>query len=83
MRVGTNPSPGMRCFQTQRIARVSRKEPKIKRPTHRFLSSTGRVFGRSFFPLFALTIIVGVIFWGPWISLAFTVVAIAAALRLI
>jgi general stress protein CsbA len=47
------------------------------------LSSTALIFGRSFFPLFAVAIILGVIVWGPWISLAVTVVAIAAALRLL
>lgn len=48
-----------------------------------FLSRIGLVFGRSLFPLFALTIIVGATLWGPWVSLAVTVTAIAAALRLI
>jgi len=59
------------------------KRRNIKRPTRGFLSSTALIFGRSFFPLFAVAIILGVIVWGPWISLAVTVVAIAATLRLL
>jgi hypothetical protein len=47
------------------------------------LSRTALVFGRSFFPLFAIVIILGAALWGPWVSLGVTVVAIAAALRLI
>jgi hypothetical protein len=39
------------------------------------------VFGRSFFPLFAIAIIAGATLWGPWVSLGVTVIAIAAALR--
>ena len=46
-----------------------------------YVSPVGLVFGRSFFPLFAIVIIVGVALWGPWVSLGVTVVAIAAALR--
>ena len=48
-----------------------------------FLSRTGTVFGRAFFPLFAIAIIVGTVLWGPWVSLGVTVIAIAAALRLL
>ena len=29
----------------------------------------GTLIGRSFFPLAALVIVVGVIWWGPWVSL--------------
>ena len=46
-------------------------------------SQTALIFGRSFFPLFAIVIILGAALWGPWVSLGVTVVAIAAALRLI
>ena len=46
-----------------------------------FVSRTALVFGRSFFPLFAIAIIVGAAIWGPWVSLGVTVIAIAAALR--
>ena len=42
---------------------------------------TGLVLGRSFFPLFAIAIILGAALWGPWVSLGVTVIAIAAALR--
>jgi hypothetical protein len=48
-----------------------------------FLSRTGMVFGRAFFPLFAIAIIMGTALWGPWVSLGVTVIAIAAALRLL
>jgi len=44
-------------------------------------SRTALIFGRSFFPLFAVVIILGAALWGPWVSLGVTVVAIAAALR--
>ena len=47
------------------------------------MSRTGVVFGRSFFPLFAIVIIVGATLWGPWVSLAASVIAIAVVLRLI
>jgi hypothetical protein len=53
------------------------------RLSHRFMSKTAHVFGRSFFPLFAIVIIAGMALWGPWVSLAFTALAITAALRLI
>jgi hypothetical protein len=48
-----------------------------------FFSKTRQVLGRSFFPLFAITVIAGAMLWGPWVSLAVTVMAVAAALRLI
>jgi hypothetical protein len=48
-----------------------------------FLPRTGMFFGRAFFPLFAIAIIVGTALWGPWVSLGVTVIAIAAALRLL
>jgi hypothetical protein len=48
----------------------------------RVLSSrTALIFGRSFFPLFAIVVILGAALWGPWVSLGVTVVAIAVALR--
>lgn len=55
----------------------------MERLSHAFFSHTVLVFGRSFFPLFAIAIIAGAALWGPWVSLAATVVAIAASLRLI
>jgi hypothetical protein len=55
----------------------------LKRLSHAFLSQAGLIVGRSFFPLFAIVIIVGAMLWGPWVSLAITVIAFAAALRLI
>jgi len=51
--------------------------------SHEFLSRTRQALGRSFFPLLAIAIIAGAMLWGPWVSLAVTVVAVAAALRLI
>jgi hypothetical protein len=53
------------------------------RPSLGFLSKARQVLGRSFFPLFAIAVIAGAMLWGPWVSLAVTVMAVAAALRLI
>ena len=55
----------------------------LRRLSRTFLSQTRLVFGRSFFPLFAIAIIAGATLWGPWVSLAVTVLAVAAALRLL
>jgi hypothetical protein len=60
---------------------LSGKECSMDRPPHTFLSRTGLVFGRSFFPLFAIAMIAGAAVWGPWVSLGVTAVAIAAVLR--
>lgn len=54
----------------------------MRRLSLTFLSQTGLVFGRSFWPLFAIAVIAGATLWGPWVSLAVTVLAITAALRL-
>jgi uncharacterized membrane protein YdjX (TVP38/TMEM64 family) len=48
-----------------------------------FLSQTALVFGRSFWPVFAIAVIAGTILWGPWVSLAITALAVTAALKLI
>jgi hypothetical protein len=53
----------------------------MRRLSHTFLSQTGLVFGRSFCPLFAIAVIAGATLWGPWVSLAITVLAVTAALR--
>jgi hypothetical protein len=53
------------------------------RLSHGFFSTARLVLGRSFFPLFAIAVISGAMLWGPWVSLAVTVMAVAAALRLI
>jgi len=53
----------------------------MERLTRATLSRTGLALGRSFFPLFAIAIIMGATLWGPWVSLGATVIAIAAALR--
>jgi hypothetical protein len=54
----------------------------MRRLTHAFLSQTGLLFGRSFWPLFAIAVIAGAMLWGPWVSLAITVLAVNVALRL-
>jgi hypothetical protein len=61
----------------------SGKELNMERLSHGLLSKTRLVLGRSFFPLFAIVVIAGTMLWGPWVSLAATVLAVAAALRLI
>jgi hypothetical protein len=48
---------------------------------NRLVSHTAAIFGRSFCPLFAITIIAGTMLWGPWATLAITVLTICAALR--
>jgi hypothetical protein len=55
----------------------------MTRPSQTFLSQTGQVFGRSFWPLFAITVIAGAMLWGPWVSLAITALAVTLALRLL
>jgi len=55
----------------------------MRRLSHTFLSQTGFAFGRSFWPLFAIVVIAGAMLWGPWVSLAITVLAVTAALRLL
>jgi hypothetical protein len=70
-----------KTFRTRH--RLRGKERKIDRLGRTFLSQASHVIGRSFFPLFAITIIAGVTIWGPWVSLTFTIIAIAAALRLL
>jgi hypothetical protein len=59
------------------------KDRNISRRSQAFLSETRLVFGRSFFPLFAIVIIAGSALWGPWVSLAVTALAVTAALRLL
>ena len=68
-------------LQTTPQPSLSGKEFIMGRRARAFLSQTALVFGRSFFPLFAIAIIVGAALWGPWVSLGVTIVAIAAALR--
>ena len=53
----------------------------MERHSHAILPRIGLVFGRSFFPLFAIVVIIGAALWGPWVSLGVTVIAIAIALR--
>lgn len=55
----------------------------MNRLSHALLSQARLIIGRSFFPLFAIVIIVGMALWGPWVSLAITALAVVAALRLI
>lgn len=58
-----------------------RKERSMDRSFRTLLSGTLSVFGRSFFPLCAIVVIVGTALWGPWVSLGVTVLAVGAALR--
>jgi hypothetical protein len=64
-------------------ANLEGKKREMRRLSHTLLSQTGLAFGRSFWPLLAIVVIAGAMIWGPWVSLAITVVAVAAALRLI
>ena len=68
-------------LQTTPQPSLSGKELTMGRLLRTYVSPIGLVFGRSFFPLFAIVIIVGVALWGPWVSLGVTVIAIATALR--
>jgi hypothetical protein len=73
----------LRCYKQSEQLNLRVKERNMKRLSHAFLSKARLVLGRSFFPLFAITIIAGAMLWGPWVSLGITALAIAAALRLI
>jgi hypothetical protein len=68
-------------IQTTPQPSLSGKELTMRRLLRTYLSRISLVLGRSFFPLFAIVIIVGAALWGPWVSLGVTVIAIAAALR--
>ena len=48
---------------------------------HKFFVPLGLALGRSLCPLFAIVVILGSTLWGPWVSLAITLVATAASLR--
>ena len=50
---------------------------------HSFLLQSGLVLGRSFWPFFAIVVIVGAMLWGPWVSLAITVAAVTVAMRML
>jgi len=71
----------LRCFRYCPQQSLSGKELNMERLARAIVSRTGLVLGRSFFPLFAIAIILGAALWGPWVSLGATVIAIAAALR--
>jgi hypothetical protein len=53
----------------------------MERRSRTFLSQTAFAFGRSFWPLFAIAVIVGATVWGPWVSLAITALTVIAAMR--
>jgi hypothetical protein len=55
----------------------------MKRRAHTFVSNAGLMMGRSFCPLFAIAIIGGAMFWGPWVSLGITVLAFVTAMRFV
>jgi uncharacterized membrane protein YdjX (TVP38/TMEM64 family) len=71
------------CLRYSAQLNLIGKELNLRGPSLAFLSQIGPVFGRSFFPLFAIAIIAGATLWGPWVSLAVTVLAVMAALRLL
>ena len=71
----------LRCSELAPQPSLSGKELNMARRAHGFVSRTALIFGRSFFPLSAIVIILGAALWGPWVSLGVTVVAIAVALR--
>jgi hypothetical protein len=48
-----------------------------------FLSQAELVLGRSFWPLLAIAVIAGAMLWGPWVSLAITILTITAALSVL
>jgi hypothetical protein len=77
---GTDP---LSLLSTSPQPSLSGKELNMERLARVLSSRTALIFGRSFFPLFAIVVILGAALWGPWVSLGVTVVAIAAALRLI
>lgn len=62
---------------------LSGNELNMRSRARVFVSRITLVLARSFFPLFAIAIILGAALWGPWVSLGVTVIAIAAALRLL
>ncbi len=68
-------------LQTTPQPSLSGKELTMERLARVFVSRIALVLARSFFPLFAIAIIVGAALWGPWVSLGVTVIAIASALR--
>jgi uncharacterized membrane protein YdjX (TVP38/TMEM64 family) len=59
------------------------QHPPASNVSNGFLAQTALVFGRSFWPFFAIAVIAGAILWGPWVSLAITALAVTAALRLL
>jgi uncharacterized membrane protein YdjX (TVP38/TMEM64 family) len=65
------------------MTRVSRTFLSQTFPPHTFVAQAGLLVGRSFWPLFAIAVIAGVMLWGPWVSLAITVVAVIAAMKLL
>jgi len=65
------------------MTRVSRTFLAGAFPPRSFLAQTGLAIGRSFWPLFALAVIAGVMLWGPWVSLAITALAVTVAMRLL
>lgn len=47
----------------------------------RWLTGLGEIFGRSFFPLIGLVIILGTPWWGGWGTLVLALVAWSAVMR--
>ena len=65
------------------MPRVSRTFSSDTFPPHSFVAQAGLLVGRSFWPLFAIAVIAGVMLWGPWVSLTITVLAVIAAMKLL
>jgi uncharacterized membrane protein YdjX (TVP38/TMEM64 family) len=65
------------------MTRVSRTFLSDIFPPHSFVAQAGLVVGRSFWPLFAIAVIAGVMLWGPWVSLTITSLAVIAAMKLL
>ena len=53
----------------------------MMRLSHPFLSQIALTLGRSFWPLFAIVLIAGAMLWGPWVSLAITILTVTVAMR--
>jgi hypothetical protein len=55
--------------------------PSGKRVLPRALALPFAIVGRSFFPLLALALILGMVLWGPWVSSALAFLSWRLAMR--
>lgn len=58
----------MKMHQITRVASKSESKGGRRARTSIALAAAVRALLPSFFPLLALTIIIGALFWGPWLS---------------